>query len=74
MKKRKLGSRNPKYAKKTDDNLPVIDKKVHVCDAPTRDSNGRITDRSTTVPVYAVFYKNDPVEVKVKEKKWWKNN
>tara|TARA_R110000851_G_scaffold52814_1_gene125628 strand:+ start:1164 stop:1346 length:183 start_codon:yes stop_codon:yes gene_type:complete len=58
VKKRKLGSKNPKYMVKVNDNSPVVKEKKLMCNAKVRDVNGNIVE-GTTIPVYGVWYKND---------------
>ena len=57
-KKRKLGSKNPKYLSKEMNEGPRIEKKVLMCNAPVRNVNKEIVV-GTTVPVYGVWYEND---------------
>ena len=53
-KKRKLNSKNPKYWPKELTGGPVIKKRIHVCDAPIRDSAGNKTGE--TAACYAVYH------------------
>jgi|TARA_B100001094_G_C18157747_1_gene787481 hypothetical protein len=57
VKKRKLGSKNPKYWAVSKDNSPVVKEKKLMCNAKVRDVNGNIVE-GTTIPVYAVWYEN----------------
>ena len=57
VKKRKLGSKNPKYAVISKDNSPVIKEKKLMCNAKVRDVNGNVVE-GTTIPVYGVWYEN----------------
>ena len=58
VKKRKLGSKNPKYMVKVNDNSPVVKEKKLMCNAPVRNSNGELIE-GKTIPVYGVWYKDD---------------
>ena len=58
VKKRKLGSKNPKYMVVSTDNSPVIKEKKLMCNAKVRDVNGNVV-QGTTIPVYGVWYEND---------------
>ena len=58
VKKRKLGSKNPKYMVKVNDNSPVVKEKKLMCNAKVRDVNGNVV-QGTTIPVYGVWYEND---------------
>ena len=58
VKKRKPGSKNPKYLVEVNDNSPVVKEKKLMCNAKVRDVNGNIVE-GTTIPVYGVWYKND---------------
>ena len=53
VKKRKLGSKNPKYMVKVNDNSPVVKEKKLMCNAPVRNVNGELVE-GTTIPVYGV--------------------
>tara|TARA_R100001082_G_scaffold111119_2_gene93488 strand:+ start:972 stop:1142 length:171 start_codon:yes stop_codon:yes gene_type:complete len=53
-KKRKLGSKNPKYKSIQDTKEKVIVKKVHMCDAKIRTASGQDTGR--TAAVHGVWY------------------
>ena len=53
-KKRKLGSKNPKYKSSNELNEKVIIKKVHMCDAKIRTAGGQDTGR--TAAVHGVWY------------------
>lgn len=53
MKKKKLGSKNPKYLVK-DKNEQIIHKKIKMCDAIIRTAGGKDTGR--TAAVYGVWY------------------
>ncbi len=55
MKKRKLNSKNPRYNKVKPGDIRVIDRRVHVCNAPIRNSSGKAV--GSTCTVYAVFYR-----------------
>ena len=55
VKKRKLGSKNPKYMVVSTDNSPVIKEKKLMCNAKVRDLNGNVVE-GTTIPVYGVWY------------------
>jgi|TARA_B110000444_G_scaffold138525_1_gene130063 hypothetical protein len=57
VKKRKLGSKNPKYMVVSTDNSPVIKEKKLMCKAKVRDVNGNVVE-GTTIPVYGVWYEN----------------
>ena len=57
-KKRKLGSKNPKYLSKEINDAPKIDKKVLMCNVPVRNERKEIVV-GTTVPVYGVWYADD---------------
>ena len=57
VKKRKLGSKNPKYMVTSTDNSPVIKEKKLMCNAKVRDVNGNVVE-GTTIPVYGVWYEN----------------
>tara|TARA_R110001606_G_scaffold151732_1_gene292319 strand:- start:12 stop:191 length:180 start_codon:yes stop_codon:yes gene_type:complete len=57
VKKRKLGSKNPKYMVVSTDNSPVIKEKKLMCNAKVRDVNGNVVE-GTTIPVYGVWYEN----------------
>ena len=58
VKKRKLGSKNPKYMTvKKDDSLAIKEKKL-MCNAKVRDVNGNVVE-GTTIPVYGVWYENE---------------
>ena len=61
VKKRKLGSKNPKYMVKVNDNSPVVKEKKLMCNVPVRDTNGNIVE-GTTIPVYGVWYEDDDVK------------
>jgi|TARA_R110000744_G_scaffold133532_1_gene241952 hypothetical protein len=63
VKKRKLGSKNPKYMVKVNDNSPVVKEKKLMCNAPVRNVNGELVE-GTTIPVYGVWYENDEVKNK----------
>jgi hypothetical protein len=54
-KKRKLNSKNPKYWDQDKVNGPAILKKVHMCDAVVRDSQGK--DTGERAAVHGVWYK-----------------
>ena len=56
-KKRKLNSKNPKYANKTEDKTPNILKKKLMCNAKVRDFRGNVV-KGKTVPVYGVWYED----------------
>jgi len=56
VKKRKLGSKNPKYMVEQDTNAPVTEKKILMCNAKVRDANGNVVE-GITVPVHGVWYK-----------------
>ena len=58
VKKRKLGSKNPKYMVVSTDNSPVIKEKKLMCNAKVRDVNGNVVE-GTTIPVYGVWYENE---------------
>tara|TARA_R100001230_G_C5641019_1_gene147152 strand:+ start:466 stop:636 length:171 start_codon:yes stop_codon:yes gene_type:complete len=53
-KKRKLGSKNPKYKSASDSQEKVAVKRVHMCDAVIRTGGGQDTGR--TAAVYGVWY------------------
>jgi len=55
VKKRKLGSKNPKYMTATKDDSPIVKEKKLMCNAKVRDTNGNIVE-GTTIPVYGVWY------------------
>ena len=55
VKKRKLGSKNPKYMVKAKDNSPAVKEKKLMCNAPVRNSNGDLIP-GKTIPVYGVWY------------------
>jgi|TARA_R100000544_G_C2167563_1_gene30656 hypothetical protein len=57
VKKRKLGSKNPKYMVVSTDNSPVIKEKKLMCNAKVRDVNGNVVE-GTTIPVYGIWYEN----------------
>ena len=57
VKKRKLGSKNPKYMVVSTDNSTVIKEKKLMCNAKVRDVNGNVVE-GTTIPVYGVWYEN----------------
>ena len=57
VKKRKLGSKNPKYMVQVKDNSPVVKEKKLMCNVPVRDTNGNIV-KGTTIPVYGVWYED----------------
>ena len=63
VKKRKLGSKNPKYMVKVNDNSPVVKEKKLMCNAPVRNVNGELVE-GTTIPVYGVWYEHDEVKNK----------
>ena len=56
VKKRKLGSKNPKYMVEQNTNVPSLEKKMLMCKAKVRDVNGNIVE-GVTVPVHGVWYK-----------------
>ena len=47
VKKRKLGSKNPKYMVEVNDNSPVVKEKKLMCNAKVRDINGKIIEGTT---------------------------
>ena len=53
MKKKKLGSKNPKYQVE-DKNEKVILKRVHMCDAKIRTAGGKAT--GLTAAVHGIWY------------------
>tara|TARA_R100001377_G_scaffold82493_1_gene62920 strand:- start:376 stop:552 length:177 start_codon:yes stop_codon:yes gene_type:complete len=55
VKKRKLGSKNPKYMVVENDNSPIIKEKKLMCNVKVRDINGNVVE-GTTIPVYGVWY------------------
>tara|TARA_R110001583_G_scaffold9168_1_gene43237 strand:- start:1342 stop:1518 length:177 start_codon:yes stop_codon:yes gene_type:complete len=55
VKKRKLGSKNPKYMVVAQDNSPVVKEKKLMCNVKVRDTNGNVVE-GTTIPVYGVWY------------------
>ena len=57
VKKRKLGSKNPKYMVVAKDNSPIVKEKKLMCNAKVRDINGKIIE-GTTIPVYGVWHEN----------------
>ena len=57
VKKRKLGSKNPKHMVVSTDNSPVIKEKKLMCNAKVRDVNGNVVE-GTTIPVYGIWYEN----------------
>ena len=69
-KKRKLNSKNPKYANKAEDNTPKILKKKLMCNAKVRDFRGDVV-KGKTETVHGVWYENDPIKG-TKEEKWLK--
>jgi len=54
MKKTKLNSKNPKYMKKEEEEIKYT--KTLMCEAPTRNANGNITNQSRTVKIYEIKY------------------
>ena len=54
MKKKKLNSPNPKYMKKQETEVKV--KRTLMCEAPTRNINGKITSSSTKAKIYELPY------------------
>ena len=58
VKKRKLGSKNPKYMVEVKDNSPTVRERKLMCNAKVRDVNGNVVE-GTTIPVYGVWYEND---------------
>lgn len=56
MKKKKLNSTNPIYQNKDLKKENIIEKKVHICDAPIRDSSKKLTGKTSAV--YAIYYKS----------------
>jgi len=60
VKKRKLGSKNPKYMTVTKDDSPTVKEKKLMCNAKVRDVNGKIVE-GTTIPVYGVWYEDESV-------------
>ena len=69
-KKRKLNSKNPKYASKTVDKGPKIKEKRLMCDVQVRNSEGKAIE-GKTIPIYGVWYEEDEAK-EIKEEKWWK--
>ena len=57
-KKRKLNSKNPKYAVQQKKDEPTIKEKRLMCNATVRNTNWDIID-GTTIPVYGIWYEND---------------
>ena len=57
-KKRKLGSKNPKYMEAAKDNSPKIKEKKLMCNIPVRNTNGEIIE-GKTIPMYGVWYEDD---------------
>jgi len=57
-KKRKLGSKNPKYMEVTKDNSPKVKEKKLMCNIPIRDANGKLIE-GKTIPMYGVWYEDD---------------
>ena len=55
VKKRKLGSKNPKYMVVENDNSPIIKEKKLMCNVKVRDINGNVVE-GTTIPVYGGWY------------------
>jgi hypothetical protein len=54
MKKRKLGSKNPKYKSVEEIGEKVILKRVHMCDAKIRTASGK--DTGFTAAVHSIWY------------------
>jgi len=54
MKKRKLGSKNPKYKSAEEMGEKVILKKVHMCDAKVRTYGDK--DTGHTAAIHGVWY------------------
>ena len=54
VKKRKLGSKNPKYMVEVKDNSPTVRERKLMCNAKVRDANGNVVE-GVTVPVYAIW-------------------
>ena len=54
MKKRKLGSKNPKYKSSEETGEKVILKRIHMCDAKIRTATGK--DTGLTAAVHGVWY------------------
>ena len=57
-KKRKLNSKNPKYANKSIDTGPKIKERKLMCNVPVRNSNGELIE-GKTIPMYGVWYEED---------------
>jgi hypothetical protein len=56
-KKRKLNSKNPKYAESITSNESVVKERKLMCNAKVRDLNGNVV-QGKTVPVYGVWFED----------------
>tara|TARA_R110002012_G_scaffold1863_2_gene8964 strand:+ start:2179 stop:2346 length:168 start_codon:yes stop_codon:yes gene_type:complete len=54
MKKKKLGSKNPKYKSAEEVGEKTILKRIHMCDAKIRTAGGK--DTGLTAAVHGVWY------------------
>ena len=71
-KKRKLNSTNPRYANKSIDNKPKIKEKRLMANVQVRTADGKAVE-GKTIPMYGIWYENDPIKA-TKEEKWWKKS